>query len=832
MSTLEEDKHPFTNSVAISTALLALFLVSTRISAAGTFREFEPIEEIVVTARKRDERLLDIPVAVTAYSADGIQRAGFQNIRDVTLLTTGVQFHQQSGTDPGRVNSSLRFRGLHVNSEIPTFQLGSLFIDGVYVLGSISSFGLEDAERVEVIKGPQAAYFGRNTFGGAINLITRKPGNERRTKVAGQTEEFGDYEINLGHEGPMIRDKLSYRLALRSAHEGSQYTAQDGGELGEETSWSVSGTLYGNPSDKSEYALRIYYGEDDDGPPAGVFISGTAFDTCSGTTGVDPDTGETVTRQRYICGSVPQPDELPGDFISYNTTLTGIDTLIAAGTPNLLRDVFLGNTSGDPSLDVGPSLGGPGVARDTLRIGLSGSVDIGGLTLASSLAFNQEESRFVRDFDLTPVGSFWAGEGRDYEDTNVELRVTSDPSKRYRWLLGVNRYHQEIQLGGTGGVAVTPCLLSFPPNPPLEDFPCIGSPFVGRNSLANTDEVTTLGWFGGLELDVTERLSLTLEGRLQRDEVTKGQFNEFEIDNEDTTLLPRVILQMRPNEDVNLYLSFAKGVLPGDINLNYAYAAEAERQQYEAQIGGVADFTDEELLDSYELGWKQLLPDDRGQLTLALYWMDWSNQKARTRALIFEDPDGDGVVNMFPVSRAVTITGDSRLKGIELESLLRLTDRWSVEANVNWADSEYRDFLFDFIEPITGTSQQRGNQTPRYPEWSGNFTITYTAPFRTSGWEWYTRWDWIYFGETFVDEGNLATADSYSLINARVGAQRDDLTVELFVKNLLDEEAWASASRFTDFSILGNILGLGASQGIVVSPVGQQQFGLRFNYEF
>lgn len=823
-----------TLSVLSGDSVVACLLLLCQSPASGQSAEPEGfIEEIVVTARKRDERLLDAPLAITAYTADTLEKLGLQDIEDVSLITTGMQFHKQAGVFPGRVNSALRFRALHVNSEIPTFQLGSVFIDGVYVLGSVSSVGLEDIERVEVIKGPQAAYFGRNTFGGAINLITRIPGNSPAGRITASAEEFGDYQLNVSYEGPAIKDKLSYRVAVRGYGKGAQYVAQDGGNLGEEQSRSIAVSLYGTPSPKLEYKLRAYYGEDDDGPAAGTFISGTRFDTCTGTTAIDPATGQTVARQRYICGRIPGPDDLPPGFISTNTVLVGIDTLEAAGVPNLLLDVYFANSTGDQSLDVGPSLNGLGVAREMLRLGLSGSYEFDNrLTLTSTVAYNSQLSRVVSDFDLTPVGSWWAGEGRDFEDNNVEIRLSSDTSGRFQWLVGVNRYDQEIQLNGTGGVGVTPCFISFPPDPPLEDFPCIASPFVSSNSLGNTDSVTTLGWFAGVDIALTEQLSLILEGRLQRDEVAKGQFLDFTVKSEETTFLPRIILQLLPRENTNVYLSYARGVLPGDINSAYAFAPEIERQQYEEQIAGIADFTQEELLDSYEIGWKQAFSGRRGQLALALYWMDWSGQKARSSALIFEDPDGDGVVNMFPARRGVTVTGDAALKGIELESSIRLSDRWDLELNINWADARYRDLLFNFVQPVSGIEQQRGNRTPRYPEWSGNLAVAYSAPLRNTDWSWYTRWDWIYFGETFADESNLARADDYSILNARAGLQNENMRIELTLKNAANEQAWAAASRFTDFSILGNILGLGSSQGIAVTPLDRRQVGLRFAYQF
>ena len=92
------------------------------------------LEEIIVTARKREESLQEIPIAITAFSAVQLERAGFKDLNELSKNVAGLQYHSMGLSIPGRVNSSIRFRGMDVNSQSPTFQLATLFIDGVYVL--------------------------------------------------------------------------------------------------------------------------------------------------------------------------------------------------------------------------------------------------------------------------------------------------------------------------------------------------------------------------------------------------------------------------------------------------------------------------------------------------------------------------------------------------------------------------------------------------------------------------------------------------------------------------------------------------------------------------
>ena len=188
-------------------------MLVTVLAAAPSFGQGETsssdglvLEEITVTARKTEERLLDAPLSITAFSADDIEKKGFTNLEDVARSAPGVQYSNQGGQIPGRYNSAIRFRGMNVNSEQPVAQLGSLFIDGIYVASGCNSLGAEDLARIEVIKGPQAVYFGRNTFGGAINYVTKDPGNDWGGKTTVSLAEDDDYEVTGAVEGPIVAD--------------------------------------------------------------------------------------------------------------------------------------------------------------------------------------------------------------------------------------------------------------------------------------------------------------------------------------------------------------------------------------------------------------------------------------------------------------------------------------------------------------------------------------------------------------------------------------------------------------------------------------------------
>ena len=115
--------------------------------------------------------------------------------------------------------------------------------------------------------------------------------------------------------------------------------------------------------------------------------------------------------------------------------------------------------------------------------------------------------------------------------------------------------------------------------------------------------------------------------------------------------------------------------------------------------------------------------------------------------------------------------GDSEISGIEIEGDIQLNDNWSLNGTLGMADSEFNDYQYNFVTAFAGFSQMAGNTMPRYPEDMASLSATYKNTLN-NGWDTFFRADLNYFGETYADESNFATCDSYSLINARGGIQR------------------------------------------------------------
>ena len=208
------------------------------------------LDEIVVTARKRSESLLEIPVAITAFSSAQMEAIGAPNLVELSKFTPGLQFNEQAVSEPGRVYTAIRFRGLGSEIKEPFGQIGSAFLDGVYMPGGVSSLGNENFERIEVVKGPSSAWLGRSTFAGAVNFITKTPNlNEFKGRVSTKFGEDGLYDMSFAHEGPLVEDVFSYRVFVRGYGADGQYSSSDGNRLGEQRTDTAMLTLYSEPSD-------------------------------------------------------------------------------------------------------------------------------------------------------------------------------------------------------------------------------------------------------------------------------------------------------------------------------------------------------------------------------------------------------------------------------------------------------------------------------------------------------------------------------------------------------------------------------------------------------
>jgi iron complex outermembrane receptor protein len=839
----------------------ALALMAAFAGLDGTAYAQLAVEEIVVTARKREESLREIPLSITAFSANDIEKKGFKGLEDIALAAPGVQYSNQAGQIPGRYNSAIRFRGMNVNSETPSLQLGSLFVDGIYVLGGTQSIPVSDLERIEVIKGPQSAYFGRNTFGGAINYITKTPSTtEYSGKISASGATYEEYDISADYEGTLVEDRVAFRVGTRLYNRGAMWKASDGGDLGAESSKAVHGTIYVTPTESLRVKLRGFYDSDSDSAPAGGIVQGGRNDSCTGKTVTTQDSAFPTARpQQFICGLVPKAGTAisalgNNRIIDSNTSLFPQQAAFI-GRPTIVYDHFVLRPNTAP-LNV-PFVDHMGLERRIFRFYAAADYDFsGGYAFALQGGYNKLQASWIRDFGLSAIENWYSRDPQDATDKSIEARITSPQDEALRWQFGGNYYEQYFVQSGAGGDTLSLCTAIAATPPPGERCPRIIAP--GTNNLfQNTDRIEAWGIFGSLEYDITDAVSATFEGRYQHNDAATSVLTAAPLHKIDKNFLPRAILRWRPSDETNVYASYAKGVIQGQPNAQVASATPNELRQYQAQLPSASATLPAEILDMYEIGWKQTLADNRANFNLAAYYGDWVNQKGRGLVVVQEDcgspshgatgggcvggnPPGLGLPGQparnldgtpFLNSRNVNAPGTSKLWGVEFEGNVAITENWDAHGNLTYARSKYKDYLFNFFSFNTGYSQMKGNANPRFPKWTGAINSTYTGEL-TQNWNWYLTGDLIYFGKTQVDEANLAQCDSYWLVHTRTGVEQDDFRLEFFIKNLFNDKNWAACNRWTDFDNSVNLALLTRVQGVAVTPQNKRQFGIRTALDF
>lgn len=361
---------------------------------SGSRRTGPLTDEIVVKVRKREENLQDIPLSITVFSDQFIADSGVTSITDLATFTPNLSFRRSSGRAFDR--PAIRGQGPIVGA-----QTVGLFIDGVYIAGTLSSTPLDNLERVEVIKGPQAATFGRGTLAGAINFVTKTPGNNWESKLSTTVAEHDEYEFRAFVSGPIINDKLAFNLGARRYAFGGDYRniGPGGGTVGDEQTDSINGVLHFTPTDALSATLRLDYFEDDDGQTAGhVAIDG-------------PDLNCFLDTPRgYYCGKVPGSKTVNLDLNN--------------------RDDY-------------------GQRRDTFRSSLEINWEVlGGYTITSLSGYAEENQVGVTDGDSKANrnpsrATQWTEANIDVKYKSTELRITSPGDSRLRWLAGVYLYDQK-----------------------------------------------------------------------------------------------------------------------------------------------------------------------------------------------------------------------------------------------------------------------------------------------------------------------------------------------------------------------------------------------------
>ena len=774
---------------------VAVATASGGVVAQDATAEAGGLDEIVVTARKRVESIQDAPLTIQAFTGDQIEERGAESLVDLAKFAPGLTMNQGSS----RSAADFSIRGMTQISPVGDNRrdLVTVFIDGVPYIGNPQGIGTEDLSRVEIIKGPQSALFGRATFGGAISLVTTTPGDELKGRVSVTGATDNDYRLSGAIEGPIVADKLTGRIAVEGRKFDGFYDNAFGGSLGETEQRYVAGTLNFTPNEDLSIRLRWSDRHDEDGPAATTLIARFTEHNCGPFPGYQPRSlaglpaGFTLAQSRRVyCGEL----KAPKGPIGINTTLPASTLpLIPLDEHKLILDHELGSISADWSFG-------------------------GGYTLSAIASTQEQNIEQVRDFELAPEDRYQVYLTNDQTQDTYEVRLTSPAEQRLSWMIGVARLETTFDtigafingaLFGTAG-APTPAPASLLP----------------LRSASKADSV-----FGSIGFQATDRLSLSLEARRQNDEQTSGVGTALPFSVETKATLPRFLGRYSLNDETNLFVNYAKGNQP---TLGYAtFFQLTPAQQTVALANGLVPAAPEAEIENYEIGIKHREDDGSWYLNASLYYLEWvGRQGVRTLQI---DLNRDGVITNLPAPAGENFNaspfaaGDSNTKGIEIDGALRLGESWTLGGSAAYADTEITKALNETIPlRFLGLTDAKGFQYPLVPKFSGAAYLQYDQKLSDAR-SWYVRTDMTYIGKRYDSIANFAYVPGQFRTNLRGGLRAEKWDVTAFVTNLFDDDTLEACRYQSDSATDPFFFQLASCEAVLPN---KRQFGVTATFRF
>lgn len=715
------------------------------------------LEEVVVTARKREENLQNTPISISAYTGNDLKTRQISSTSDLSDVTPNLTFDPVAPSSGLNNSSQIFIRGIgQVDFTLVTDPGVGLYIDDVYFSRSVGGIlDFLEVDRIEVLRGPQGTLFGRNTIGGAIVVHSRRPGQELGGNL--QVEVGSDDKIFVtGYADIPLGDTLKSNISFsRRARDGYVTRVFDGIDLGDDNTWAVRGALLFEPTSNFEaYLVADYQNENENGPP-----------TVSGGTN---DLGLFAALENVVAPGCPITSAVPASARETN------------GDPDCANETsFLGPFSSGATFPTKSEYEAWGVSL-TMTLEAAEWLTIKSITgYRDANAFSSRDADGSRFNILQPI-DFW-----DHDQFSQELQFSGDVlNNRLQWLVGLYYFEEQGN------------------NPDLVDLP-VGDLLSG--GLVDNDSKAI---FGQATYAVTDKLALTFG--IRRTEDSKGHtpntfpvsgfnpaipltalpppcrvpgtycsptgaipvgqrilpFQEFRRDFEDTSLMANLAYQWTDN--LMTYATYSEGFKSG--GFDQRIVAPPINAATGLPTNEPPSF-DPETVKSYEIGLKAQLFDNLVRLNVAAFTTDYENQQ-----LIIRETFNPVTFN----------GGSSSIDGFEVEAVIVPTPQLIVTGSVGYLDASYDTLSARVLSftPIRLTSKLVNT-----PEWSASVGVAYEIPL---GWGALTpRLDWSYHGQQYNDAINSVQLiqESYQLLNGAINFVTNDERWEMSLnfRNITDE---------------------------------------------
>lgn len=751
--------------------LPALLPAAMALASGGAFAQGEEfaLEEIVVTAKKRSESIQDVGIAMSAFGGEQLKELGLQSLSDVTDAVPNVELYDEYGAgQPTWVIRGVGLQDFNANNT----PASAIYIDEIYQASNVmGGAALFDIERIEVLKGPQGGLYGRNTSGGAVQVVSTRPNLDVTEGYLNLSYGRWDDVTVEAAANTYLSDSAALRVAgqWQQSDDSWQTSLVDGKAHGEKDKWALRAQLLLQPSDQLEVLLKVHGGEDNSETVMGRSIGA-----------YDPITGG-------FCASMlaGQRDD------SSCLDLTNLAVLTLGGTP-----VFPNVQSDNGSR----TLANPINQLDNSFSGASALVtlDWESVTLTSVTGYDQFDYGLTFDYDGSSQEFGHQVAATDIEVWSQEFRLASNNNSAFSWMLGIAYAEDEVKEDRA---------FLFRDNA----FMTLLGGFAGTIALGYNQETESLATYGQVGYEFNEQwrvnasLRYTDEEKHYRDGSSTAApfvgFSGVDSDFDMDVVSGKLGLEWTPDNDTLIYANLSRGFKTGGFYGGVLTASVEEVAPYE-----------EETVWAYELGFKS-------------EWLD-NTLRVNGAAFFYDYRDVQGFQTVFsplvggPITKLGNL-GDAEHQGAELDVTWLVAEGLTLEAGVAYLEAEISD------SDEIGLSQE-GIAAPPWrdwiavtpPRWSGNLRARYETPIsnqlQAAFMVDYSYRDDFTSGMVIseLDEA-LYGIDGYGLLGARATLESSDgrWALSLWGKNLGDKE-YVTNTTTDDLGSFFDIMGQPRSYGV------------------
>jgi iron complex outermembrane recepter protein len=790
MSLSKRVTKSFLYSTLALASLASMQALAQTAPAAAAAQASSDTATIVVTARRVDERIIDVPLTIKALGAKDLQDRGITSISELSLFTPGLSY----SPDFGRVGERPVVRGISaLRTEAP--QPVSVFVDGIFVRDGTLGLILDDAQRIEVIKGPQSALYGRSTYAGAINYVTVKPGDKLAGTVTLGSATKAETQAFAAVSAPLVKDLLSLRVKAKRYEYGGEYTNQlSGNKVGNERT-NAAGLLFNLTPNKD---LGVLLSLDTSSDKDGLFAATVRTIPTQVAGVVTNQNGSSNAANGSVCNN--RTINIVG-----NNAVTGLpDASVPAAVTTRVNGwpcgaaTFTGTTVRRNEADLasytdpatGISYGDVGgLDRHITRGGLTVSWEFGGgYEFVSQTGVTKQKANTGTDqsyngtrFAIT--GASWLTYDRDQLDyKSQEFRLSSPQNQPLTWLLGAFYYDEDTK-GLTTGVIIR------------NSAGAVVNEALRNKSASST---TNAAPFGRVQYEINPAMRVSVEGRYNRETVkvggtplgtaivtvgtcTAGQVCFLNGEKTFTDFSPRFTLDFKPGKDSLLYAQVAKGSKSGGFNTTPGLPA--------------ANFTyDGETVKSVEAGFKTVLAGGSMSMSAAIFRNDIDGLQLSNISTVTNPFNGTATTTTI-----VNNVGKARTQGIEVEGSVRATDWLTFSGNYAYTDAKaLKGSEITNGTVFGGNTSVEGFQLPRSPKNSYTASAAIDAPTAEGAYRLFGRVDVIYQSRRYAEIQNLIWADAFHRVNFSAGIKTKTWRVSAWLKNAANDDTSLNGFRYVD----------------------------------